>query len=171
MSEAAADFGAEPGGDRERLNFVVEATPLPVVAVDRSGRIAMFNRFAEKLFGYTRDELLGETLDRLLPAASRAGHGKLVTTYLGEPTQRVMGESRSIVGVRKDGTEVPIEVGLNPVLTRDGAFTLATIIDVSENRRAELRLRAVVDSSPNALVLIDDSGNMTLVNTQAERLF
>jgi PAS domain S-box-containing protein len=115
--------------------------------------------------------MLGETLERLLPAASRPVHAKLVTTYLGDPAQRVMAPSRSIVGVRKDGTEVPIEVGLNPVVTRDGAFTLATIIDVSEHRRAELRLRAVIDSSPNALVLIDGSGNVTLANTQTERLF
>jgi PAS domain S-box-containing protein len=171
VSETASGLGFELAGDRGRLAAVVEAAPLPIVAVDRSGRIAMFNAYAEELFGYSRDELLGETLERLLPAASKGVHGKLVTTFLGEPVRRPMAASRNIVGLRKDGTEVPLEVGLNPVVTRDGTFVLAVIVDVAEHRRAELRLRAVVDSSPNALVLIDGAGNMTLVNTQAERLF
>lgn len=171
MSETAADAEVGPGGDRERLNAVVDATPIPVLGVDRSGRIAMFNRHAEKLFGYNREEMLGQTLERLLPAASKPVHDKLVTRFLGEPAQRVMAPSRSIVGIHKDGSELQIEVGLNPVVTRDGTFTLATIVDVAEQRRAELRLRAVVDSAPNALVLVDGSGKMTLVNAQTERLF
>ena len=171
MSDLASGLGIGLEGDRERLSLVVDAAPIAVIAVDRSGRVVIVNRVAEQLFGYSRDELLGDTLDRLIPEGSRAGHGALVAGYTRKPTSRTMGAPRSIMGRCKDGTEVPIEVGLAPVVLREGTFVLATIVNIGDHRRSELRLRAVIDSSPNALVLIDGAGKITLVNTQAEKLF
>jgi PAS domain S-box-containing protein len=171
MSDLASGFNVGLEGDRERLRLVVDAAPIAIVGVDRAGRIVIANAFAEQLFGYARAELLGQTLDVLFPGDSRAAHGGLVAAYLREPSSRTMGASRSIIGRCKDGTDVPIEVGLSPMALREGTVVLATIVNVGDHRRSELRLRAVIDSSPNALVLIDGAGKITLVNTQAEKLF
>ena len=171
MSDLASGFGVGLESDRERLGLVVDAAPIAIIGVDGSGRIAIVNNVAEQLFGYARAELLGQRLDSLIPEPSRAAHGGLVAGYLREPTSRTMGAPRSIMGRCKDGTEIPVEVGLSPVVLREGTFVLATIVNVGEHRRSELRLRAVIDASPNALVLVDGAGKITLVSTQAEKLF
>ena len=82
-----------------------------------------------------------------------------------------MGAGRDLFGVRKDGTEVPVEIGLNPLRTEQGSFVLAAVVDITERKRAEERFRVAVESAPNAMLMVDDRGRIVLANASAEKLF
>jgi PAS domain S-box-containing protein len=125
----------------ERFRMVVEAAPNAMLMADRDRRITLVNRNAEALFGYSRAELLGQPLELLIPQRFRERHPELVANYFAAPQARAMGAGRELYGLRKDGSEVPIEIGLNPIETSIGLFTLASIIDITERKRAEDELR------------------------------
>ena len=136
--------------DPSYLRLVVEAAPVAIVVADESGSITLVNGQGERLFGYDRDELLGRSIETLVPDRFRAGHPGLRREYLAAPTTRTMGAGRDLFGLRKDGTEVPIEIGLNPIATPQGNFTLAAVIDITQRKHAEgLRLERdrAVDAS------------------------
>lgn len=155
----------------EWFQAVVEAAPTAMIIVSVTGQIILVNKKAEALFGYRRDELLGTGVNRLVPVRWQAEHGQHLAGYFASPEARAMGAERELFGLRRDGTEVPIEIGLNPIETARGRFTVASVIDITERKRAEQQLRLVVDAVPNAMVLVDGSGRMTFVNRNAEALF
>jgi PAS domain S-box-containing protein len=134
---------AMPGPARERLlQAIVEGSPYAKILVDASGHVTLVNGHAEALFGYTRDELLGQSIDMLVPARFRRGHPELRKSFNEAPVARPMGAGRELFGRRSDGSEFPIEIGLNPIETDAGSLTLATISDITERKRAEeLRLQ------------------------------
>ncbi len=107
----------------------------------------------------------------LVPERYRNVHSGHRVNFFHSPSTRVMGAGRDLFGLRKDGTEVPIEIGLNPIRTDKGAFVLASIIDITERKRAEERFRLVVEASPSAMIMVNAEGRITLVNTQTENLF
>ena len=158
-------------GMEERFRQVVEAAPSAMIMVNRAGEITLVNEQTEKLFGYDRDSLLGQKVEMLVPSAIRAAHPALREGYFTKPQPRAMGVGRDLYGRASDGREVPIEIGLNPITTAEGSFVLASIIDITERRRLEERLRLIVESAPNALLMLDQSGRITLVNAQAVKLF
>jgi protein-histidine pros-kinase len=157
--------------DPNQLRLVVEAAPIAIVVADAEGRIALVNDQACRLFGYDAGDLLGMPVESLVPPRFRRGHPGMRAEYLAAPTTRAMGVGRDLFGLRKDGTEVPIEIGLNPIATAQGAFTLATIADITERKNAEEHLRLIVERAPNANIVVDHAGIITLVNAQTERLF
>jgi len=123
------------------LNAVIEGSPFAQVLVNASGRIVLFNAQAEALFGYRRGELIGMSVDMLAPERFRHGHPALRAHFSDAPVARAMGAGRDLYGRCKDGSEVPVEIGLNPVTIGGETFTLAAITDISERKRAEeLRL-------------------------------
>jgi PAS domain S-box-containing protein len=124
----------------ERLRLVVESTPNAMLMLSQDGRITLMNAQAESLFGYTREELMGERIECLVPARLRALHAELRDGFFAAPQARAMGAGRDLFGLRRDGSEVPIEIGLSPLLTRDGKFVLASIIDITERKRIEAEL-------------------------------
>ena len=126
----------------ERFRIVVEAAPSAMMMIDADGRIALINSQTEKLFGYDRKTLLGQPVEMLVPERFRGGH--LMDRrefFAGTPTARAMGKGRDLFGVRKDGSEVPIEIGLSPITSADGVFVLASIIDITERKHSEDSLR------------------------------
>jgi PAS domain S-box-containing protein len=157
--------------DPDQLRLVIDAAPIAIVIADAGGRIALVNAQAGQLFGYDHDELLGAPVERLVPERFRRAHPHLRAGYLTAPGTRAMGAGRDLFGLRKDGTEVPIEIGLNPISTSQGDFTLAAIADITERKNAEEHLRLIVEGAPNANIVVDDAGKITLVNAQTERLF
>jgi PAS domain S-box-containing protein len=159
----------EPGDDLFRL--AVESAPNAMIMVDREGRIVLANAQTEKLFGYPRTELLGQSIEMLVPERFRAKHPGLRRDFFGHPQTRSMGAGRDLYGLRKDGVEVPVEIGLNPLQTKEGSFVLAAIVDITERKRAEEKFRLAVESAPNAMLMVDDRGLIVLANAQAERLF
>ncbi len=150
---------------------MIESVPNAIVLVNKEGRIAYINNQTEKLFRYDRTELVGQSIEILIPERFRKNHPNFRDMFFASPSVREMGAGRDLFGIRKDGTEFPVEIGLNPLITADGTLVLASIIDITERKKAEERFRLVVESAPNAMVLVNKDGVITLVNAQAERLF
>ena len=125
----------------ERFRTVVEAAPSAMVMVNDQGCIALVNTQTERLFGYTRTELLGQPVEKLVSERYVAAHPDHRADFLRQPSVRAMGAGRDLFGRRKDGSEVPIEIGLNPIQTDEGTFVLADIIDITERKKAEDALR------------------------------
>jgi PAS domain S-box-containing protein len=155
----------------ELFRAALESAPAGILLVDARGCIVLVNRQVESLFGYDRDELLGRSVEMLLPERFRAQHPEFRERFLQDPQMRRMGAGRDLYGLRKDGTEVPLEVGLTPVRTDEGWFVISSFVDVSERKLADERFRLAVDSSPNGMVMIDRGGRMVLVNREIERMF
>ena len=122
----------------EQFRLVVEAAPSAMIMVNTEGRITLANTQAEAVFGYAREELIGHPIEMLVPERFRSHHTDDRRGYFGDARARSMGAGRELFGRRKDGSEVPIEIGLNPIHTSEGLFVLASIIDISERKRAEL---------------------------------
>ena len=120
-----------------RLRAAVESSPSGLLMTDAAGAIVLVNREVERLFGYSREELLGKAVDHLVPARFREGHGGFRRSFVGEPRVRAMGAGRELYGLRKDGTEVAVEIGLTPVATEEGLFVLASIVDIGARKQAE----------------------------------
>ncbi|WP_271409122.1 response regulator [Pseudomonas sp. Q1-7] len=125
----------------ERFRLVVEASPNAIVLVDTEGRIAMVNRQAEQLFGYSRQELLDSPVEMLLPEAQREVHVGMREGFQRKPEQRRMGSNRELFGQHRDGRMIPLEVGLSPLRAGRDLLVQAVIIDISERKEAEQRLR------------------------------
>ena len=146
--------------------------------IDPAGKIVMVNAQAERVFGYSRAELMGQPVEMLVPERLRSHHPGLRKTFLADPRPRPMGAGRDLYGLNKDGSEFPIEIGLNPIETDEGTMVLSAIVDITARKAAELalrdseqRFRLVVEAAPNAMVMIDPAGKIVMVNTQAERVF
>jgi PAS domain S-box-containing protein len=125
----------------ERFRMAVEAAPNAMVMVNRDGKIALVNSQTEKLFGYSRDELIGQAVDILVPHKYRAGHPHHRKEFFASPEVRPMGHGRELYGLRKNGSEFPIEIGLNPFKTDEGTWVLSAIVDISERKRVEAQMQ------------------------------
>ncbi len=154
-----------------RLRAAVESSPSGLLMIDETGRIVLVNREVERMFGYSREELLGKVVEMLVPERFRGEHAALRTGFFGEPRMRSMGAGRDLFGLCKDGSEVPVEIGLTPVATEEGLFVLSSIVDISARKRADERFRVAVESSPNGMLMIDANGHIVLVNREIERMF
>jgi two-component system, LuxR family, sensor kinase FixL len=122
----------------EQFRLVVEAAPNAMIMVDIEGRITLVNTQAEAVFGYSRDELIGHRIEMLVPERLMSQHAGDRHGYFGDARARPMGAGRELFGRRKDGSEVPVEIGLSPIHTSKGQFVLASIVDISERKLAEL---------------------------------
>ena len=145
----------------------LEAAPCAMLMVDDRGLVKLVNSQAELLFGYDRTDLLDRPIEMLVPERYRRSHPGHREFFTGSPKARSMGEGGDLFGLRKDGTEVPIEVGLNPIQTAAGAFVLASIIDITERKRVEQvtreseeRLHTVIESLSEGLVISDLEGQL-----------
>ena len=134
----AADLASELQVGEERFRRVVEAAPSAMIMVNQEGQITLANQQAEKTFGYPREELLGRPIEMLVPERLRSGHQGFRHDYLCDPQARPMGVGRELFGRRKDGSEVPVEIGLSPIHTSKGLLVLASIVDITERKLAEL---------------------------------
>jgi PAS domain S-box-containing protein len=157
---------------------LVEAAPDAMVISDASGRIMLVNAQTERVFGYSRDELIGQLVDVLVPKEFRDKHPGYRADYTAHPRARAMGADLELRGLRKDATEFPVEISLSPIETPDGTLVASAIRDVSARkqgedarRASELKFRGILESAPDAMVIADEQGRIVLVNAESERLF
>lgn len=125
----------------EQYRLGIEASPTGLLMVDEDGILCLVNRQIEQMFGHERGSLLGQKVEMLIPGRFRSGHPAMRKRFQGAPESRAMGHGRELYGIRKDGTEFAIEIGLNPLATETGSRVLASIVDVTERKRQEAELR------------------------------
>ena len=121
----------------ELFHLATEASPSGTVLIDHQGRIVLVNAHAEKLFGYTRDELIGKGVEILVPERFGPSHATDRANFFIAPEARAMGAGRQLFARRKDGSEFPVEIGLNPIQTPHGLVVLANVVDISARLAAE----------------------------------
>ena len=142
--------------DEFRLLF--EAAPNGMIVVDQAGAIVFFNAQIEKLFGYSREELIGQTVELLIPEQFRTTHAALRDQFEKNRQPRPMGAGRDLCGRRKDGSEFPVEIGINPFRSGDRALVIASVVDISERKRNEEHVRLIMNElshrSKNLLMVV-----------------
>lgn len=126
---------------QELFQLATEASPSGTLLVDSHGRIVLSNAHVQKFFGYEREELIGKPIEVLVPERFVAEHRNYRAKFMAEPQARAMGAGRELFARRKDGTEFPVEVGLNPIQTPRGLLVLASVTDISPRKRAEAEAR------------------------------
>ena len=154
-----------------RFAGLLEAAPDAMVCVDADGRIALVNAQTERLFGYGRDELVGQPVEMLVPDAVRDIHPGHRAGYVADPRPRPMGAGMELAGRRRDGTTFPAEISLSAIDTEEGTLVYAAVRDVTDRKRAEARFAGLLEAAPDAMVCVDADGRIALVNAQTERLF
>ncbi|WP_374087022.1 PAS domain S-box protein [Methylomicrobium lacus] len=168
--------------DRKRLEArfraVIESAPTAMIMVNAEGEIVLVNTQTEILFGYERNELLGLTVENLLPERFRALHPLQRRHFFDHPEARLMSDGRDLYGLHRDGSEFPVEIGLNPLRTDEGPFVLAAIVDITARKRAEAasreseeRLRLLVEGVQDyAIFMLDTEGRVVSWNVGAKRI-
>jgi protein-histidine pros-kinase len=155
----------------DKFRALLEAAPDAMVIVNEHGRIELVNAQAEQLFGYDRSQLVGQSVEMLVPVGARDAHVGQRHGYMRAPTTRPMGAGAELHARRSDGSEIPVEISLSPLQTDTGTLTISAIRDVSGRKRAEAKFRALLESAPDAMVIVNSAGEIVLVNAQTERMF
>jgi PAS domain S-box-containing protein len=153
-------------------------SPDAVIVADHRGRILQANEHTERLFGYTRDELIGQPVEVLIPERFRNLHPGYRANYAADPQARPMGAGLEPYGLRKDGSEFPVDIMLSSVDTPEGTVVLSVIRDLSTRkladdalRRSEAQLRAIFEHSPDVIIGVDPRGKIIEVNAQVQNFF
>jgi PAS domain S-box-containing protein len=151
----------------KNFQLVVESAPCGMMMVDAKGLIILVNTQTEHLFGYSRDELVGQPIEVLIPERFRKNHPQHRGHFNACPSSRVMGAGRDLYGLRKDGIEIPIEIGLNPIETEKGFIVLSTILDITERKLAADKEEA----TRKLLQAIGGVQSQFIANIQASNVF
>ena len=153
------------------FRLALEAAPTGMLMTDGLGRITFVNSRIETLFGYRKDELIGRDIEILIPQRFRTVHPNFRRSFYERPGIRAMGAGRELFALRKDGTELPVEIGLTPLRTSQGGFVLSSIVDITTRKHSEEQFRLALEAAPTGMLMVNEHGRIALVNAQIEKLF
>ena len=142
ISRSSGALGIDRNPTREEFKILFDSAPNGVMVVDDQGRIVLLNAQIQDKFGYAAEELVGKQVEVLIPERFRRGHAALREAFTLDPQARPMGEGRSLFGLRRDGTEFPVEIGLNPINSGAEKLVMITVIDISRRKFEQERLDA-----------------------------
>ena len=154
-----------------RFGALLESTPDATLIVNAMGRIVLANSQAARAFAYDPRELIGEPVEVLLPERFRGTHVGHRSGFSQEPRMRTMGRGLELFGRRRDGYEFPVEISLSPLATDEGVMVMSAVRDITDRKKAEQKFRGLLESAPDAMVIVGYDGRIALVNSQLERLF
>lgn len=157
--------------NEKKIRNLLEAAPDGMVIVDQDGTIVMVNAQMEKLFGYSREDVVGQRVEMLVPVRFKDVHPFHRVQYAKNPQLRPMGADLELYALRKNGTEFPVEISLSPMESEQDNLIIAAIRDITDRKRAEEKFRGLLESAPDAMVVVDQQGYIQLVNSQTEKLF
>ncbi|MEQ9618461.1 MAG: PAS domain S-box protein [Deltaproteobacteria bacterium] len=160
-----------------QYSFIVESVPSGIVMTDNKGKIIFVNSLVNRMFGYEESELVGRNIDELVPDRYKKGHAAHRKSFLSAPETRPMGKGRDLFARRKNGSEFPVEIGLNPVKTERGLVVVSTIVDITDRRAAEIKLKEEQDRTQRYLDVaeviflgLDGKGIVTLINRKGAEI-
>ncbi len=154
-----------------RFGALLESTPDAILIVNAMGRIVLANSQAARAFAYDPGELIGKPVEILLPERFRATHVGHRSLFSQQPRTRTMGHGLELFGRRRDGYEFPVEISLSPLSTDEGTMVMSAVRDITDRKKAEQKFRGLLESAPDAMVIVGRDGRIALVNSQLEKLF
>ena len=155
----------------EVVEELLQSSSDATVVTDGNGEIVFVNREAEQLFGYAAAEMLGQPVEILIPEGQRNGHAQMRQGYDDQPHARPMLSGLVLRGCRKNGSLFRAEIALLPVKTENGVLVASTVRELQPDDPSEAYFRTLLDSAPDAMIIVDRKGRMAIVNEQAERMF
>jgi PAS domain S-box-containing protein len=163
---------------QERLRHVIEAMPGSMFVIGSDGTIQMVNARAKDMLGYEPDEMLGKTIEMLVPTRYRGMHQGHAARFMAAPAERKMGAGRELFALRKDGGEVPVDIQLNTIADGDERYVLALVVDITEHQKIKLEiaaersyLRSVIDSLSEGVAICDEHGQIVYFNEALKELY
>ncbi len=154
-----------------KFRTLAETASDAIISANAQGNVIYFNRAAVHTFGYASEEVVGRPLTDLMPERYRDAHRRGLDLFLRTGEARVIGKTVELEGLRKDGAHFPIELSLSTWKTHEGTFFTAILKDITERKQSEQKFKALLDSAPDAMVIVNREGRIELVNAQTEKLF
>jgi len=170
VSKIARDISEYKKAER-KFRGLLEAAPDAIVIVDKEGTIKLVNAQTEQLFEFNRSELLDQKIEILIPDRFKKAHPGFREIFFKTPKLRGMGLGLELYGKKKSGEEFPVEISLSPLETEEGLLVSAAIRDLTERKKAEEKFRNLLESAPDAMVIVDVQGIIQLINAQTEKMF
>ncbi len=157
--------------NEERLAAIVQTARDAIISINSAGKVIAWNKGSEMMFGYSTGEMMGKELITIMPERFHSPHRQGLARFNTTGEARVIGKVVELVGLRKNGVEFPIELSISNWKVEAGTFFTGIVRDITERKKAEMKFRDLLESAPDAMIIVNKEGKIVLVNNQAEKVF